>query len=143
MNDLEKAKSLLIQNHLTLIIIKRGETLFETKSNRISGFLNAIEQLGKKLEDAAVADKVAGKAVALLCVYSGINAVYAEILSTKAKEVFEKNRITHQWKTLVENILDQNRQDTCPFEKEAKTVTSPNEAYERFNILKQRMIHCR
>ena len=143
MNDLEKAKSLLIQNHLTLIIIKRGETLFETKSNRISGFLNAIEQLGKKLEDAAVADKVAGKAVALLCVHSGINAVYAEILSTKAKEVFEKNRITHQWKTLVENILDQNRKDTCPFEKEAKTVTSPNEAYERFNILKQRMIHCR
>ena len=143
MNDLEKAKSLLIQNHLTLVIIKSGEILFETRSNRISGFLNAIEQLGKELENSAVADKVAGKAVALLCIYAGINAVYAETLSTKAKEVFEKNRITHQWKTLVDNILDQKRQKTCPFEKEAKNITSPNEAYERFNILKQRMIHCR
>jgi hypothetical protein len=142
MNDLQTAKTLLIQKQLTLIIVKNGETLFETKSRRISGFLNAIEQ-GTKLKNAAIADKVAGKAIAFLCVYSGVNAVYAETLSKTAREVFEKHGVTYEWKELVDNILDENKSDTCPFEKEAAAIIDPKEAYERFKGLQQKLKACR
>ncbi len=143
MNDLETAKSLLIQKQLTFVIVKNGETLFETKGHRISGFLSAIEQLGEKLENAAVADKVAGKAVALLCVYAGITAAYAEVLSKKAKDIFAQYGVAHEWKYLVDNILDVKKQDMCPFEKEAANITNPKEAYDKFKNLQQKLKACR
>ncbi len=143
MNDLEKAKTQLIQRQLTLVIVKNGEILFETQFHRISGFLTAIEQLGKKLENASVADKVVGKSVALLCVYAGVNAVYAETLSSEAKTFFEENRLTYEWKELVETILDDKKQDVCPFEKEATKITNPKEAYSRFKELQQKLRACK
>lgn len=143
MNDLETAKILLAQKQLTLVIVKYGETLFETQSHRISGFLDAIEQLGLKLENASVADKVAGKAVALLCVYAGISAVYAETLSTKAKHLFEQNGVTHEWKELVDNILDESKSEICPFEKEAARISDPEVAFTRFKALQQKLSACR
>jgi hypothetical protein len=143
MNDLEKAKTQLNQKQLTLIIVKNDETLFETQSHRISGFLTAIGQLGKKLESASVADKVVGKAVALLCVYAGVNAIYAETLSKKARDVLEKAGITCEWKELVGNILDPSKNDVCPFEKEAANITNPEDAYEKFKALQQKLRACR
>ena len=143
MNDLETAKTLLTQRELTLIIVKNGETLYETKSHRISGFLNAMDECGVKLENAAVADKIVGKAVALLCVCSGITAVYAETLSVKAKDFFEKQGIVLEWRELVDNILNDKKDDVCPFEKEAANITNPKKAYDRFRLLQQRLRGCR
>jgi hypothetical protein len=143
MNDLETAKTLLNHKQLTLVIVKNGKTIFETQSRRISGFITAIEQFGQKLESASLADKVAGKAVAFLCVYAGMNSIYAETLSRKAKDILEKNGITHEWKELVDNILDENKTNMCPFEKEAASITDPKEAYNRFKALQEKLKTCR
>jgi hypothetical protein len=137
MRDLDVAKSRLYDENLTLAIVKKGTVLFETSSHRIAGFLGAIEQLGAKLDGASVADKVAGKAVALLCVYAGINEVYAEVLSEKAKAVFRENEIHCEWKELVKNILDLNRSSVCPFEKAAADISDPQKAYKAFIALLQ------
>jgi hypothetical protein len=143
MTDLETAKIIFNQKKLTLVIVRNHSVLFETQSHKITGFLNAVEQLGKNLENASIADRVVGKAVALLCVYAGIQAVYAETLSCKAKEIFEQNRISHEWKELVDNILDEKKQDMCPFEKEAANITNPKEAYDKFKTLQQKLKTCR
>ena len=137
MSDLDDAKSRLYAKNLTLIIVKNGETLFKTNSHRISGFLGAIEQLGVRLEGASAADRVAGKAVALLCVYGGISEVYAEVLSRKAQTVFEKHGIPCEWKMLVDNILDLSRSGVCPFEKAAAEISDPEKAYTAFKALQQ------
>jgi len=137
MSDLDIAKSRLYGEKLTLIIVKNGEVLFETGSHRISGFLGAVEQLDAGLKGASVADRVAGKAIALLCVYAGIRHVYAEVLSRKAKAVFEEHGIPCEWKTLVDNILDVNRSGVCPFEKAATEISDPEKAYAAFKALLQ------
>jgi Domain of unknown function (DUF1893) len=143
MNDIETAKTQLIQNHLTLIFIKNNNILFKTKSHRISGFLTAIQELGRKLEDASVADKVVGRAVALLCAYARIKAIYAETLSMKAVDVLEKAGVTYEWKGLVDTILDTNKNDVCPFEKTAAQISSPKDAYEKFKDLQNRLKTCK
>ena len=143
MSDLDAAKSRLHREDLTLVIVKNGEVLFETGSHRISGFLGAIEQLDTKLESAVVADRVAGKAIALLCVYAKISEVYAEVLSRKAKAVFEKHGIRHEWKELVDNILDLNRTGVCPFEKAAAGISDPEKAYAAFKALLQSFKACK
>ena len=143
MNDLETAKKQLTQKQLTLIIVKNNVTLFETQSHRILGFLKAIEELGRNLKDASVADKVVGKAVALLCAYAGIKAVYAETLSRNARDVFEGSKITVEWKEFVDTILDTSKNDVCPFEKEAAKIITPEDAYEKFKALQQKLKTCR
>jgi len=137
MTDLEIAKSRLCEKQLSLSIVKNGKILFETKSGRISGFLGAIEQFGDKLESASLADKVAGKAIALLCVYAKIREVYAEVLSEKAKKVFEENQINVEWKELVKNVLDLNKSGICPFEKAAACISDPKESYHVFKTLQE------
>jgi hypothetical protein len=137
MSDLEIAEKRLHERKLTLIIIKGGEILFETRSHRISGFLGAIERYGDELVGASLADRVAGKAVALLCVYAGIKEVYAEVLSKKAKEFFEKTGVCIEWKELVDNVLDLNRSGVCPFEKTAEDISDPKDAYKAFKVLQE------
>ena len=143
MSDLDTAKSRLFKEDLTLAIVKNGEVLFKTGSHRISGFLGAIEQVGARLEGASVADRVAGKAVALLCVYAGVRQVYAEVLSRKAKVVFEEDGIRHEWKELVDDILDLNRSVVCPFEKAATDISDPERAYAAFKALLQSFKACK
>jgi hypothetical protein len=143
MSDLDIAKSRLFEEDLTLAIVKNGEVLFETGSHRISGFLGAVEQLGAGLEGASVADRVAGKAIALLCVYAKISDVYAEVLSEKAKAVFEENGIRHEWKELVKNVLDINKSGVCPFEKLAADISDPKDAYRKFKALQDSLKACK
>jgi hypothetical protein len=143
MSDLDIAKSRLYGEDFTLVIVKNGEVVCETRSHRIAGFLGAIEQLGVALEGATVADRVAGKAVALLCVYAGLSDVYAEVLSRKAKAVFEEYGIPFDWKELVDNILDLNRNGVCPFEKAAADISDPEQAYATFKALLKSFKACK
>jgi Domain of unknown function (DUF1893). len=143
MRDLEIAKKELYNKELTLSIVKKGAVLFQTDSHRISGFIYAIEKFGKQLKGAAVADKVAGKALALLCVYSGVKQVYAEVLSSRAQAVFEDNKIIFSWKVIIDNILDMDKTDVCPFEKVASNISNPEESYAAFKALLSKMKPCK
>ncbi|MGB9756677.1 MAG: DUF1893 domain-containing protein, partial [Candidatus Bathyarchaeales archaeon] len=123
-------KRLLKEKILTLAIAKNGKIIFETSSHGISGFLEAVEKLGDMLNGASVADKVVGKAIALLCVYKSVKMVYAVTLSREAKAFFEEHEVYHEWEKLVENILDFKKVGVCPFEKLATEISNPNEAYK-------------
>jgi hypothetical protein len=135
MQDLEMAKKRMNEKGLTLSIVKNSEIIFESASHGISGVLEAVEKLGDKLEGASVADRVAGKAIALLCVYAKVKAMYAMTLSKKAKAVFENHAIYHEGDNLVESILDIDKAGICPFEKLATEISDPLEAYERLKAL--------
>jgi len=143
MQDLEAAKKALAKKGLALSIVKNGDIIFESVSNGISGFLEAIEKLGNGLEEASVADRVAGKAVALLCVYARIKAVYAIILSKRARDAFKKYAVHHEWDNLVEKILDINKAGTCPFEKLVEEISNPRDAYRRLKVLQNSLKNIR
>lgn len=135
MQNLEIAKQRLKENNLTLSIVKNGEIIFENSSHGISGFLEAIEKCGDKLEGASVADRITGKAIALLCVYSNVEAVYAVTLSRKAKTLLEEYKVYHESDELVENILNMSKTDTCPFEKLAEEISNPKDSYGKLKAL--------
>jgi hypothetical protein len=86
---------------------------------------------------------VAGKALALLCVYAGIREVYAEVLSRKAQAVFEENKVACEWKQLVDNVLDLNKTSVCPFEKAAAGISDPKGSYGAFKALLEKMKPCK
>ncbi len=79
-----------------------------------------------------LADRVVGKAIALLCAYANIKEVYAAVMSRKAQVIFKQNKISCYWNELVENVLDQSRDSMCPFEKAAAEISEPQKAYDTF-----------
>ncbi|MEM3627885.1 MAG: DUF1893 domain-containing protein [Candidatus Bathyarchaeia archaeon] len=138
-SDLEIAKRRLKRRGLTLSIVKSGKVIFETTSHGISGFLEAMEKFGEKLNGGSVADKVVGKAIALLCVDANVKAVYATILSEKAVKILQKYSIQHEWERLVEKILAPNKTEICPFEKLADKLKSPKGTYAKFKALQNKL----
>jgi formylmethanofuran dehydrogenase subunit E len=134
LNDIELAKKNLKEKSLNLSIVNKGKVIFEAASTGISGFLEAIEKIGNELSGASVADRVAGKAIALLCVHAKIRAIYAETMSKAAKAVFEDYAIYHEWNVLIDNVCGANG-TICPFEKLAMEISNPQNAYERLKAL--------
>lgn len=143
MQDLEIARECLKEKHLTLCIVKEAEVIFETRSHGISGFLKAVQEFEDRLMGASVADRVVGKAVALLCIYAEVSGVYASTLSRKAKQLLEENAIHVEWVDLVENVLGTDKATVCPFEKTAAEIADPRDAYRKLKALHDSLRKCR
>ncbi|MEM1566585.1 MAG: DUF1893 domain-containing protein [Candidatus Bathyarchaeia archaeon] len=132
---MEIAKKELHTKDLTLVVVKNADVLFESRGQGVSTFLEALEKLGKRIKGASVADKVAGKAVALLCIYAEVKAVYAVTLSLSAKRTLEKYGVYFEWEKLVKQILDASGVSVCPFEKATLDIEAPEEAYEKIKTV--------
>jgi hypothetical protein len=143
LNDLQIAKAMLISQNLTLCIVKSEELVYMTTQRGVSGFLEALEKKGNGLEAASVADKVVGKAVAFLCAYAKIRAVYASIISCKAQTVLRRYHAHCEWDNLVEDILNSDGTSVCPFEKQAEQALNPLDAYKKLKAMQNSMKQCR
>ena len=138
--DLELAKLNLIEKDLNLVIVNKGKIIFETNKSGISGFLQAIEKLDKNLVGSAVADKIVGVAAAMLCVYSGVTSVFAQIISLEGIRALEDNNIEYLFEKKVSNILNRNKNDVCPFEKLAISSGNAEDAYVKLKSLASQMM---
>jgi len=139
--DLELAKLKLIEEDLSLVIVKRGAVIFEAKKPGISGFLQAIEKLDKNLVAASAADKIVGVAAAMLCVYAGVASVFALTISEEGIRVLEDNKIECVFEKKVSNILNRSKTDVCPFEKQAMDSGNSEEAYVKLKSLASQMMN--
>lgn len=138
--DLEIAKSKLLEDDLSFVVVKNGQVLFEADRQGIGGFLRAIEKFGGDLGSSSVADKVVGVAAAMLCVYSGVVSVFALTLSEGGAKVLEANNIAYSFEERVSNILNRGKTDVCPFEKLAMASVSPGEAYLKLRSLARELM---
>ena len=129
--DLEIAKKLLSERKLTLCIVKNGCVVFESRTQGIAPLVDAVAGSKDRLEDSSAADKVVGKSVAWLCVYAGLKAIYASVVSADAVKLLKKYSIHLEYGLLVENILRADREGICPFEQLMINVTDPVDAYRK------------
>ncbi len=139
MLDLQKAKRLLKERGLTLVIVKDGKVIFETEKSGIQGFLEAIEKFNEILAGSSVADKIIGRAAALLCAYSKVMEAFASVLSFDGKKILEENKIYYEFEDLVPRILDKDRRESCPFERFSKSINNPREAYTKLKKLAEKL----
>jgi hypothetical protein len=105
--------------------------------------LKAVEEFEDRLIGASVADRVVGKAIALLCIYASVSSVYASIISRKAKELLEGSAIDVEWDDLVENVLSADRATACPFENLAAEILDPRDGYRKLKALHDSLKECR
>ncbi len=134
MNDLEKAKKLLAEGFT--IVLCRGDKVYTSIERGVSPLISMLE---KKidLKGFSAADKVVGKAAAMLFVLCGVSEVFAAVATYKAKEILEKNGIKLYTDNFAEHIKNRAGNGFCPMEIATSVTDDPKEGFIR---IKQKLL---
>jgi hypothetical protein len=135
MEDIGLARSLLENERWNLVIVKEGRVLFSSKKRGVAPLFQAIQSLGKGLHNAAMADRIVGSAVAMLCLYARIASVYAGIASQGALDMLKRQGVTISSKNIVPYICNYDGTDLCPFEKLAGNAENPAQLFSNLKSM--------
>lgn len=114
--DLLLAQQALEQENCTLAAAKDGEIIFRSDRPGIGALLETALKDRKRLRDSSAADRITGKAAAMLMVLCGIKSLYSKTLSRTGKAFLEKNSVGFRYENLTETILNRKGDGLCPFE---------------------------
>lgn len=128
--SLEKAKSILLSSASTIAVVSDGE-VFTSQERGVKPLLFLLKEKKEFLKGASVADKVIGKAAALLMVLGEIKEVHTLIISEPAIKVFEKHNIPCFYDKKVTRIVNRTGDGLCPMETLCLDVDEPKEAFQK------------
>lgn len=121
------AKSYL-QEGITCVIIKDGQ-IYQAETSGIRPLLNWLEETPCPLTDGDVADRVVGKAAAMLFRYAKIHSLYTEIISEHALQALQNSDIEVSYDTLVPYVKNRDQSGMCPMEAKVLEMDDPTQAY--------------
>jgi len=127
MEDIDLARSLLEEDKWNLVIVKGGRVLLSSRERGIAPLFQAVQSVGKGLYNAAVADRIVGLAVAMLCLHARVRSVHAGIASQGAFDTLKKKGLAVSSGTMVPHISNYDGTDLCPFEKLAASCRKPSQ----------------
>lgn len=130
MTSLERAKLLLITTKSTIAVVSNGE-VFTSQERGVKPLLFLLKEKKGFLKGASVADKVIGKAAALLMALGEIKEVHTLIISEPAIKVFEKHNIPCFYDKKVTRIVNRAGDGLCPMESLCLDVDDPQEAFTK------------
>ena len=128
MNDLERAKTLLLEGKHTCVLCK-GERAYTSNLRGVAPMVEFLSS-GLDLKGFSAADKVVGKALAFLFVLAGVEAVYAPVMSEGAAEVFARYGIPTSCGPRVDMVINRAGDGPCPMERAVREIDDPQAAFE-------------
>ncbi len=126
MTNLEKAKEILKSGGFTCVLCN-GEQIYTSTKRGVAPMLEFIDS-GTDLRGFSAADKVIGKAAAMLFVHAGAAEVYADVMSKAAAEFLAANDVPFSYGTLAENIINRKGDGICPMEQVTANINNTDEA---------------
>lgn len=128
MDFLAQAKKSLTESNATFVMIKNEQTMMSERRG-VAPILQLLREDPDALEGAYIADKVIGKAAALLLMYGRIRALYTKVISSHALNVLKDSGIEVVYDKLVPYVINRDGTDMCPMEKLVLQIGGPEEAY--------------
>lgn len=114
MKDIEIAIEQLNNEGLTLSVVNGGQLIYSSKEKGIKPLYEAYA-LGV-LNNSSVADKVTGKAAAMLCAGAGIKELQTNIISENAIIVLNNSNIKYEYSKCIPYIKNRDKTGMCPME---------------------------
>ncbi len=118
-------KQLLLENSYSLV----ASNGYHSSDRGIRPVLMKLQETKDYFKDLDVADKIVGKASAMLLTLSGVRSVYALTLSKAVQEIFDKYHIAYQYDEMVDYIVNNAGDGMCPMEMTVKDIDDLEEAY--------------
>lgn len=111
------------------IVVQKQERQYTSKKHGIAPILDLLNENAKMLQDAIVADKVIGKAAALLLIYGKVKYIHADIISELAIEVLNEYKVSYTFDQKVPYIINRTKTDMCPMERCVLEINDPEHAF--------------
>ncbi len=128
MTDLERAKQLLLENEYSCVLVKEDSVICgEARGIRALLVLIAARP---ELEGYSAADRIVGKAAALMYKKAGVSTVWAQVMSRPGRDVLEESGIGASFGKLTDMIANRAGDGCCPMEETVAAIDDPQEAYE-------------
>lgn len=121
---LQTAIDLLHRENLTCVILGREETLKFTLRG-IRPMTDTLQNHPTGLQGAVIADRIIGKAAAMLAVAGGAAAVYGEVMSESGLAMLQTHGVEASYGTLTAAIRNRENTGLCPMEQTVLTVDEP------------------
>lgn len=139
--DLELATSLLRERQASFVLVAQGQVLEVGAGHGVLPLLRAVDRIGPAaLAGAALADKMVGRAVALVAVHVRLAAVHGEFMSRAAVETLQRAGIPFTLGIEIPAVLNRSGSHLCPFEELVAEAPSPAEAVERLRMAAEKGI---
>ena len=138
MTDIEKAKSLLT-NDMTCVAIK-GDTVYSSTKTGISPILDWILE-GIDLSGFSVADKLIGKAAAMLLVKAKVQNVFTHTISEDGKKYLENHNVMLDFDEFTPYIINRTKTDICPMEKAVKDIDDFETGFDVLKSQRDKLRH--
>ena len=116
MSDQTLAQDKLLEGGYSCVLVRDGNIIMASYDKGIMPlFLKLIED-ENSLRNASMADKIVGKALALLILFAGIKSVYGHIMSDCAGLILKNNGINVKYDKIVSYIMNKDGTDKCLME---------------------------
>lgn len=125
-----EAVEMIRGNQAECVIVKNNRIAVVERGRGVSPLLKIYDNNRSEMADAAVVDKVIGRAAAFIVIAGKSKSVYGKIMSEDALELLKKHNIKTAYDLLVPRILNQKRDGLCPLEDSVKNDTVPEKALE-------------
>lgn len=136
MKDLDIAKEKLVADDLAICIVKNGKTIYTSKEKGIYPIYNAYKKMKDNLSGASIADRVIGKAAAMISDSVSISNLYTVIITEEALSILSDVNV--EYSKIVPFIKNRDKTDHCPIEKLSRRVKDTNELIKEIeNFLKK------
>ncbi|MBI5769451.1 MAG: DUF1893 domain-containing protein [Verrucomicrobia bacterium] len=117
MTDLALARQLLDAEQRAFVLVNDGRVIATGDDYGVRELLAATDRIGAAARGASLADKVVGKAVALIVVHAGIAAVDTRVASESAVKLLRSRAVPFTATAVVPQILNRRGDGPCPMEK--------------------------
>lgn len=128
MTDLEKARLVLEQEGCTCVLCLNGQTA-TSKRRGVAPLLELLDS-GESCIGFSAADKVVGKATAMLYRLLGVKAVWGAVMSESALQVLRDGGIEASFQQQVHHIINRTGDGPCPMEAATRDIDDPHRALE-------------
>lgn len=125
--DLRRARAILEQGTFTCVLCK-DQTVRTCTARGIRPLLELLDE--GNWSGFSAADKVVGKATALLYVLLDIRAVYTPVISEAALDILNTHHIEVHYDQTVPAIFNRSRTGFCPMETAVREISDPHEALQ-------------
>ena len=97
----------------------------------VADLLSLLNREPQTLQGALVADKMVGKAAAVLLVLGMVGEVYADVISTPAREFLDDHQIPVTFSQEVPFVMNRQKDGLCPMEQLAFREFNPKRIKEK------------
>ena len=126
-NNLEKAIKILEEEKDLTLVLVLNEDIYKSSEKGIKSLLQLLNS-GKNYLNYSAADKIVGKAAAMLYKLLNINDIYGEVMSISAINFLEQNNINFKYKIKTKEIINRKGTGICPMEETVLNIENPTEA---------------